>query len=163
MTVGCKGIEVEGDQRCARRLCTPHTLDDGMETRNRRAVAGYETDRLGTRARRRDTRAQRAGSGPIMDANILSPLALEREDNILVLHIFGPAKRRKLPWRPSLDEAQQGKQAGIVGIGEFVQVPFSKRCQARDCVLAFRSGHSECEGGVVPKKERTRRYARSLE
>jgi len=98
-----------------------------------------------------------------MDSDIGAPLALKREDNILVLHIFGPAKRRELRWRPSLDEAQQGKQAGIIGVGEFFQVPFSKSCPTGGCVLAFGSGHSEGEGGFVPKKEGPGRYARSLE
>src|SRR6516162_10305390 len=85
MTIGGEGIEVEGDQRSARRLCAPHALDGGMETRDRRTVAGYKTDALSTLARRSESRPYRTGGRPIVDADVLSPLALKREDNTLVL------------------------------------------------------------------------------
>jgi hypothetical protein len=48
-----------------------------------------------------------------VDHDIRKPLAFERKDNILVLHIFGPAEPSKLIGTPFVQKAQDGLQSFV--------------------------------------------------
>ena len=65
-----------------------------------------------------------------MDANVLQPLAFEREDDVLILHLLWPAETGELVRRPRLDELKEGTQSRIVGPRKSFSVQLSERLKS---------------------------------
>ena len=113
MAIRLEGIEIEGDDRGARRLRAPNAFDGRMQSCHRRMVAG---DKAGSRrflARRSQASPQLARGRTIVDHDIRKPLAFEREDNILVFHVFRPAELGKLICAPFIEKTQDGLQSCV--------------------------------------------------
>src|SRR5258708_34338080 len=96
MAIGREGVEIERYNGGARGLRAPDPLDRWVQPRHRRVFARDQTGCLILLTRCRQTRPKLARGGSIMDHNPVEPFAFEREDDILVLHFFRPAKLSKL-------------------------------------------------------------------
>ncbi len=88
-----------------------------------------------------------------MDANVFQSLALQREDDVLILHLLRPAEAGKIGRRPGIKEAQQGLQSGIIGPRKLFSVQLSECLQPSSASLLFDSRNAKGERGIVPEKE----------
>src|ERR1700691_5352928 len=111
MAIRLEGVEIEGDDGGAGRLRAPNALDGRMQSCHRRMVAGNKAGSRRFLGGRSQPRPQLARGGTIVDHDIRKPLTFERKDNILVFHIFEPAKLRKMLGRPTSNEIEKSLKA----------------------------------------------------
>jgi hypothetical protein len=75
----------------------------------------------------RKLRPELARGWPIMNPDILPTLALQGEDDVLVLHLVEPAETFKIHRSPSVAESQKGQKALVLGSCQLTPISVAKR------------------------------------
>jgi hypothetical protein len=88
-----------------------------------------------------------------VDANVSQSFAFQREDDVLILHLFGPAQAGKIVRRPRLDETKEGLQPRIIRAGKLFSVQLSERLKSSRACLLFIDRNAKSESRIVPEKE----------
>ena len=162
--VGGEGIEIEGNNRAARRLATPDVLDGRMKARDRASIAADQADRGGSPPLVGSTRIDECpGSIAVVNISAAEALTFQGKDDILILHVVRPERRQKLIRRPSRQEHAQRPQAGILRVRKSSQVVVAKGSELSGSVTSFDRGHAQSKGRLVPQKEGLRAGAWTLE
>src|ERR1700747_1511868 len=125
-----------------------------MKARDGRSRTGDEADGIGIFPRGNQIGPERLRNRTIVNVNVPSPLAFEREDDILIFHVLGPEWEREAVGRPSFQEMPDGLQTGIVCVSQNSQMEISICNPPGFSTLSFRGAHSQNKGCIVPKKER---------
>ena len=87
-----------------------------MQFFNRPALTIYEANRFPFVAFRRKSRPQRLRGRPIVKKYVRPSIGFKTEDNVLILHLLGPAELLKTPGEPCFQKNDESFETGIAAL-----------------------------------------------
>src|SRR5690606_22140797 len=149
LRVRVKGVAVERDDPCTRRLRAPYAFDRRMQTREWPTLAADEANSFQSAAFGCDVLPDCARGRDVVQ---IGWCAADPKDDVAVLHLFGESSRHELLRRPAVKKGEQRLQIRIVGSGQQFTMELLEVVVLLCRPLSTPAGDAQHVRGLIPQE-----------